>query len=61
MSLPSIRTHPALGRSSPPISIINVDLPDPEGPTMLTVSPTPILSETPRRMLTGPAALPRVR
>ena len=55
------RTRPALGRSSPPSTIIKVDLPEPDGPTTLTVSPAPISSEMPRRMLTGPAALPRVR
>ena len=50
-----------LGRSNPPSTIINVDFPEPDGPTMLTVSPAPISSEIPRRILTGPAALPSVR
>ena len=36
-------------------------LPEPDGPTTATVSPAAISNEIPRRMLTGPAALPRVR
>src|SRR5690348_14304947 len=60
-SVPATRTRPALGRSSPPVTIIKVDLPEPDGPTRLTVSPAPTRSETPRRTLTGPAALVSVR
>src|SRR6516164_1961995 len=41
--------------------VVTVDLPEPDGPSRLTVAPAAIVSETPRRMLTGPAALPRVR
>ena len=36
-------------------------MPDPEGPTIPTVSPLPISSETPCRISTGPALLCRVR
>jgi acyl-CoA thioesterase I len=45
----------------PVISAIIDDLPDPEGPRMATVSPGPILSETARKISTGPAALAKVR
>src|SRR5258708_26668683 len=60
-STPATTTRPALGRSRPPVTIIKVDLPEPDGPTRLTVSPAPTRSETPRRTLTGPAALVSVR
>ena len=36
---PATSTCPALARSSPPITIINVVLPEPDGPTRPTVSP----------------------
>ena len=35
-------TRPAVGRSSPARTIIRVDLPEPDGPRRLTVSPAPI-------------------
>ena len=38
-SRPATSTRPLLGRSSPAITIIIVDLPEPDGPTTLTVSP----------------------
>src|SRR5580658_4229888 len=60
-SMPATATRPRLGRSRPPVTIISVDLPEPEGPTRLTVSPGATRSETPRRTLTGPAALASVR
>ena len=41
--------------------IIIVDLPEPEGPTTLTVSPGAMASDMPRRTLTAPAALASVR
>src|SRR5580658_2473679 len=59
-SMPATATRPPLGRSRPPVTIISVDLPEPEGPTRLTVSPAATRSETPRRTLTGPAALASV-
>src|ERR1700720_2448220 len=40
-STPSTLTRPELGRSNPPSTIINVDFPEPDGPTMLTVSLAP--------------------
>ena len=36
---PSISISPSLGRSSPPIRLSSVDLPEPEGPTIETISP----------------------
>src|SRR3546814_16555449 len=40
--------------------IIIEDLPEPEGPTTLTVSPRSTIRSRPRRMCTGPAADGRV-
>src|SRR5689334_14917057 len=60
-SCPATRTVPEVGRSSPPMIIIIVDLPEPDGPTTLTVSPAPTARSMPRRMLTGPAALSSLR
>src|SRR3546814_5584306 len=40
--------------------IIIEDLPEPEGPTTLTVSPGSTIRSRPRRMWTGPAAEGRV-
>ncbi len=58
----AVNPHPSGARSlDPPRTIITVDFPEPEGPTRLTVSPASISSETPRKMLTGPAALSRVK
>src|SRR5918996_1588541 len=58
--LPSIRTVPEVGRSMPPTTASRVDLPEPEGPTTLTELPAATSRSIPRRILTGPAALPRV-
>src|SRR5262245_41743113 len=52
---------PLLGRSSPAITIIIVDLPEPDGPTTLTVSPAATCRSRPRRILTSPAALSSFR
>src|SRR5690606_15034765 len=57
---PSMRTLPALGRSMPPITASRVDLPEPDGPTTLTELPAATSRSTPRRILTGPAALDSV-
>ena len=38
-SLPSIRTDPESGRSTPRIDFITVDLPDPFGPMSPRISP----------------------
>ena len=54
-------TDPALGRSKPVITASNVDLPDPDGPAIARVSPTSTFRSTPRKMLTAPAALAKVR
>src|SRR5262249_29639048 len=36
---PSTRTWPAVGRSRPPTRLSSVDLPDPDGPMIETISP----------------------
>jgi hypothetical protein len=59
-SLPSSRTLPWLGRSSPAAMAISVDLPEPDGPTTATRSPGSMAKSTPRRISTGPAADGRV-
>jgi acyl-CoA thioesterase-1 len=48
---PATRTSPEVTRVRPAVTIISVDLPAPEGPTMLTDSPAAMLSETPRSTL----------
>src|SRR5262245_46950188 len=60
-SLSPTQTCPEVGRSSPPITINSVDLPEPDGPTMATRSPGATVRSMPRRMLTGPAALSSFR
>src|SRR4029453_18358469 len=47
-SCPSIRTVPALGRSSVPSRFSTVDLPEPDGPTIATRSPYRMDRQTPR-------------
>ena len=44
---PSIETCPEEGRSRQPMMFSSVDLPDPEGPTMDTISPRAMSSVTP--------------
>ena len=44
----------------PPTTASSVDLPEPDGPTTLTELPAATSRSIPRRILTGPAALPRV-
>lgn len=53
-SLPAIVTVPDVGRSSVPMMLSIVDLPDPEGPTTATSSPAATSSETPRSAPTSP-------
>ena len=53
MSKPVTRTLPELGRSRLPIRCNKVVLPDPEGPTMPTSSPSVTVKETSRRAVTG--------
>ena len=52
-SIPSIATVPEVGRSSVPMRLSRVDLPDPEGPTMATNSPRSIERLTPAHAATG--------
>ncbi len=58
-SSPATTILPESGRSSPAITISSVDLPDPDGPTIPTVSPEPILTLSPRRTWTFAAPEPR--
>ena len=44
---PSSSYEPDVGRSRQPMTFISVDLPDPEGPMIATISPAPTCSETP--------------
>ena len=46
ISLPSIKTFPLVGRSTPPIKCKSVDLPEPLAPTIATNSPFSTLKET---------------
>ena len=52
-STPSISTVPELGRSRVPMRLRSVDLPEPEGPTMATNSPSSISRLTPAQAATG--------
>ena len=45
---PSRITSPVVGRSRPPRTWSNVDLPEPDGPIRATNSPAWTVSETPR-------------
>jgi hypothetical protein len=54
ISCPSMRTMPADGRSSVPIRCSMVDLPEPDGPTIATISPESIDSDTSRTAVTPP-------
>src|SRR5262245_50980388 len=54
-------TEPESGRSRPAITISSVDLPEPEGPTMPTASPRPILRSMSLRMWTRAAPRPSDR
>ncbi len=46
-----------VARSSPPATIIRLDLPAPDGPTTAAISPAAMSREMPRRILTVPASL----
>ena len=47
MEKPLTITRPAVGTTSPVISLMMVDLPEPEGPTRKTNSPSSTVKETP--------------
>src|SRR6185503_10794596 len=51
ISVPSTSTWPELGVSTPPRTCSNVDLPEPDGPTMATNSPFSTLKLTSSRAL----------
>jgi hypothetical protein len=52
-SSPVIRTTPAVGRSSVPITCSKVVFPDPDGPTTATSSPAVTVRSTPSKAATG--------
>ncbi len=54
-ALAAMVTEPESDRSRPAITISSVDLPDPEGPTMPTLSPTPTDSDRRFRIWTRAA------
>ncbi len=58
-SCPATVTVPESARSSPASTINRLDLPEPDGPTRPTASPRPIFSDTPLRIWTRAAPLPR--
>ena len=58
---PSTSTSPLSGRSRPAMIMSNVDLPEPEAPTMPTASPLPIVRSTSRKICTRAAPRPRLR
>jgi hypothetical protein len=47
-------TRPEVGRSSVPITCSMVDLPEPDGPTIATISPAAMPRETPSSAVTPP-------
>src|SRR5262245_2208198 len=51
---PSTTTRPVSGRSNPAMMFINVDLPQPEGPTIATNSPSSTLKSMPPMTCRGP-------
>ena len=55
-SRPVIDTTPALGRSSVPITCSSVVLPEPDGPTIATSSPSRTAKLTSRSAYTGGSA-----
>src|SRR5581483_9523271 len=60
-SAPATSTEPEVACSRPPMIIIMLDLPAPDGPTTPTDSPAATARLMPRRMLTSPAALASFR
>ncbi len=50
ISTPSTKTQPPVGLSSPAMMPSSVDLPEPEGPTMATISPGVMRRLMPRRI-----------
>jgi hypothetical protein len=58
ISMPSRRTVPLVGRSSPARMCIRVDLPEPEGPMIAVSRASATSSETPRRASTAVSPSP---
>jgi hypothetical protein len=56
MSYVPTLTRPADGRINPDNNAINVDFPDPDGPTNANISPGPIDKSTPANATTSPAS-----
>src|SRR5918996_2428223 len=61
ISVESIQTSPAVGRSRPARRCIKVDLPEPDGPITAVNWPSMIASETPRRGSTAVSPSPKRR
>ncbi len=53
---PSTSTRPRLAGRSPAMILSSVDLPQPDGPTMASISPRATWRSTSRRASTGPEA-----
>jgi len=58
ISVPSMATVPAVGRSRPARMCMSVDLPEPDGPMTAVSWPRPISSETPRSASTATSPEP---
>ena len=56
-SIPSMKTEPRSGCSSPAMMRSSVDLPQPDGPSRAKNSPVSIRSETPASAVTAPNRL----
>jgi len=52
VSIPSMKIFPFVGLSNSPIMLSNVDLPEPELPTIKTTSPCSIENDTSSRAFT---------
>ena len=57
-SSPRICTLPSCAERSAPTRVSRVVLPDPEGPVTITISPSPILTETSNRICLRNSPLP---
>src|SRR5689334_22218371 len=60
-SRPSTSTCPELGSSSPATNLSSVDLPQPDAPTITSISPSASLSSTPCSTSTSPKLLRKAR
>jgi hypothetical protein len=58
VTISPMRNSPSVGRSRRPIRFINVDLPEPDGPTIETYSPASMTKDTGASAVTMPAPAP---